>query len=244
MEWFANWFDSEYYHILYQHRNDDEAHFFIDNLIRKYQPEKDAVMLDLACGKGRHSIYLANKGFDVTGLDLSEQSIAHASKSSHEKLNFYVHDMRRKFRSNYYDIIFNFFTSFGYFSKELDHHLTLDAISNGLQPKGIFVMDFINAIKAENNLVKAESKELNGIVFNIKRKVEKGTIIKSISFSDKGKSYNFEERVRGFKLHEMARMFRKHNLELMDIYGDYDLTPFNAFDSSRMILIARKIINH
>ncbi len=240
MEWFAEWFDSEYYHILYQHRNDDEARFFIDNLIEKYQPEKNSIVLDLACGKGRHSVYLNEKGLEVTGLDLSEQSIAHASRFSNDTLEFFVHDMRRKFRSNYYDVIFNFFTSFGYFSKNLDHHLTLDAVSNGLKKKGLFVMDFMNAEKAKKNLVKKESKEINNIRFDISRKVERGTIIKKIHFKDKGKDFNFEERVRGFKLHEMARMFRKHGLELKNIYGHYDLTPFDIFHSDRMILVAEK----
>ncbi len=240
MEWFANWFDSEYYHILYQHRNDNEARFFIDNLIRQFNPEDKSIMMDLACGKGRHSIYLAEKGYDVTGLDLSEQSIAHASKSSHDHLHFYVHDMRRKFRSNYYDFIFNFFTSFGYFSKEIDHNLTLDAISNGLKSNGIFVMDFINAVKAENNLIHKETKKVQDITFNIRRKVEKGNIIKNIQFTDQGKEFHFQESVRGFRIYEMTRMFRKHGMDILHIYGDYDLTPFDVATSNRMILISQK----
>ena len=240
MEWFAHWFDSPYYHILYQNRNDNEARFFIDNLMKQFTPSDKSVMLDLACGKGRHSIYLAEKGYDVTGLDLSEQSIAHASLSAHEHLNFYVHDMRRKFRSNYYDYIFNFFTSFGYFSKEIDHDLTLNAISNGLKPNGIFVMDFINAVKAENNLVYTETKNIQDITFNIRRKIEKGNITKSIQFTDKGKDYNFKESVKGFRIYDMARMFRKHGMDVIHIYGDYDLSPFDVATSNRMILIAQK----
>lgn len=240
MEWFSSWFDSEYYHILYQNRNDDEAHFFIDNLMKKFNPEPQSTMLDLACGKGRHSIYLAGKGYDVTGVDLSQQSIAHASKSAHDFLHFYVHDMRRKFRSNYYHYIFNFFTSFGYFSKEMDHYLTLDAMKNGLKKDGFLIMDFMNAHKAKNNLVTKEEKTLNNIRFNINRKVEKGVIIKSIAFEDKGKSFHFEERVRGFNLSEMFRMFRKSGLEIMEVYGDYDLSKYDVFNSNRMILIAKK----
>lgn len=241
MEWFSTWFDSKYYHILYQDRNDDEAHFFINNLINNYQPKKNATMLDLACGKGRHSIYLANKGYDVTGVDLSEQSIIHASDFSNEKLNFYVHDMRRSFRSNYYDYIFNFFTSFGYFSKELDNYLTLNAISAGLKSDGYFVMDFMNAEKSISHLVAKEEKILNDIQFNISREVIKGTIVKTIQFSDEGKDFYFEERVRGFKLYEMARMFRKCGLEILDIYGDYDLSRYDVKESNRMILVAKKV---
>ncbi len=240
MEWFAHWFDSEYYHILYQHRNDQEAQFFIDNVLATYPQEKNSTMLDLACGKGRHSIYLSKKGFDVTGVDLSEQSIAHASQFQQDHLHFFVHDMRRKFRSNYFDVIFNFFTSFGYFSKEIEHHLTLEGMSYGLKKNGLLVIDFMNAIKAEKNLVKKETKEIKNITFNIKRKVEKKYIVKSIAFSDKGKDFYFEERVRGFRLYEIARMFRKHGLDLLQVYGDYDLSPFEPEQSNRMILVAQK----
>ncbi len=240
MEWFSTWFDSQYYHILYQHRNDDEAHFFINNLIQKYKPTPSSTMLDLACGKGRHSIYLASKNFDVTGVDLSEQSILHASKSSHDRLHFYVHDMRKNFRSNYYNFIFSFFTSFGYFENERDNDATLNAIRRGLKPNGIFVMDFMNADKVIQNLVTEEKKTIQDITFNIERKFEQGKIIKSIQFSDKGKDYFFEEKVRGFQLYELSRLFRKCQLNIIDIYGDYDLSSFDIKTSNRLILVAQK----
>ncbi len=243
MEWFSSWFDSKYYHILYQHRNDEEAHLFIDSLIEKYQPSIDAKMLDLACGKGRHSIYLANKGFDVTGVDLSKESIEHASQYAHDRLRFHVHDMREQLQPKQFNFIFNFFTSFGYFSKEQDHHDTLSAIRTGLKDDGLLVMDFMNGHKAIQNLVPEEKKTIQGITFNITREVTNGVIVKTIQFEDGGHSYSFEERVRAFNLSEMARMFRKNGLELMDVYGDYELGAFNIFDSGRMIMVC-KLLGH
>ena len=61
MSWFESWFDSKYYHILYQNRDDNEAKYFIDNLLDAFHFKKGARLLDLACGKGRHSIYLNSK---------------------------------------------------------------------------------------------------------------------------------------------------------------------------------------
>ena len=61
-KWFENWFDSPYYHILYQNRNDDEAKFFIDNLCAYLKPSLNDTLLDVACGRGRHAIYLNKKG--------------------------------------------------------------------------------------------------------------------------------------------------------------------------------------
>ena len=55
-EWFASWFDSPYYHLLYQHRDDNEAKQFIGHLTEALDLPQGAKVLDLACGKGRHSI--------------------------------------------------------------------------------------------------------------------------------------------------------------------------------------------
>ena len=110
--WFKDWFNSSYYHQLYFNRDDREAEAFINKLIDHLQPSGDAKMLDVACGKGRHAMQLAEKGFDVTGIDLSEESIEEALRSENDRLHFYRHDMRHPFWINYYDYTFNFFTSF------------------------------------------------------------------------------------------------------------------------------------
>jgi 2-polyprenyl-3-methyl-5-hydroxy-6-metoxy-1,4-benzoquinol methylase len=78
MTWFKDWFNSPYYHQLYFNRDDKEAAAFIDKLINYLKPVPGSYMLDVACGKGRHSIQLASKGFDVTGIDLSDDSINEA----------------------------------------------------------------------------------------------------------------------------------------------------------------------
>ena len=68
--WFREWFDSPYYHLLYTNRNDEEAARFIDALLAFLKPSPGSRMLDVASGRGRHSRYLESKGFDVTGIDL------------------------------------------------------------------------------------------------------------------------------------------------------------------------------
>ena len=73
--WFVSWFDSIHYHNLYAYRDDSEAAGFIDELIQYLGPVNGSSMLDVGCGAGRHSIYLASKGFRVTGIDLSAGSI-------------------------------------------------------------------------------------------------------------------------------------------------------------------------
>ena len=140
--WFKDWFNSPFYHQLYAHRDETEAADFIDKLITHLQPKAGARMLDVACGKGRHSMQLAANGFDVTGIDLSKESIAAALLNEGENLHFYEHDMRLPFWINYFDIAFNFFTSFGYFKTQREHDNAIRTIATALKPGGIFVMDF------------------------------------------------------------------------------------------------------
>ena len=109
-EWFSSWFDTPYYHTLYKHRDYNEAALFIDNITQFLKLKSDSVCWDLCCGKGRHSVYLNKKHYQVIGTDLSEQSIVEANKDASNTLEFYTHDMRRLFRTNYFDCIFNLFT--------------------------------------------------------------------------------------------------------------------------------------
>ena len=240
-EWYECWFDSPYYHQLYSSRDYSEAELFIDNLVALLKPEKDSRFLDLACGKGRHSIYLNEKGFDVTGIDLSPQSIEFAKRSENENLHFYVHDMRKLFRTNYFDLVLNLFTSFGYFESERDDNAVINSAYKALKPNGTFVMDFMNAKKVVEELIAEETKTINDICFTINKKIEKGFIVKQIRFSDKGKDHLFEERVKTLTLTDFEKYFEANKLKIVNLRGNYKLEEFNEKTSDRLIIIAQKV---
>ncbi|MCC9165446.1 class I SAM-dependent methyltransferase [Pontibacter harenae] len=236
-EWFSAWFNSPYYHILYKNRNAQEAQLFIDNLLAYIQPDPSYKVLDLACGRGRHSVYLNQKGCDVTGLDLSASSIKHAKQFEKDRLHFEVHDMRAVYKPEYFDLVVNLYTSFGYFESEVENIVALSSTAKAVKPGGKLVIDFMNTSKTIAKLVPHEEKEINGITFRINRKLEAGFIVKDILFSDKGKNYEFEERVRVLREKNFRRYFRMAQLELVDMFGDYNLKPYHAENSDRMIFI-------
>ena len=126
-----NWFDSDYYHILYSNRDLKEAEHFIKILVNHLKIKKGSKILDLACGKGRHSIYLNKKGFDVTGYDNSEKSIEKAKKFKNNLLRFKRKEMTEEYEGSF-DFIFNLFTSFGYISENHNiNTLTIYILRNG-----------------------------------------------------------------------------------------------------------------
>jgi SAM-dependent methyltransferase len=234
--WFSTWFDSPYYHILYKNRNEEEAQVFMDNITNYLNMPENGSILDLACGKGRHSIYLNKLGYQVTGVDLSENSIAIANESSNESLRFKTHDMREPMNETY-DAVFNLFTSFGYFDTYEDNIKTLKAIKDSINEYGFGVIDFFNADFIIENLVAEETKEIDGITFNIKRFVENKKIIKEIRFEDKGETYNFTEKVSAFTLSDFESMMEEAGIFLLEIFGDYKLRKFYKTQSERLIMI-------
>lgn len=239
-EWFSKWFDSPYYHILYKDRDHSEAQLFMDRLLAYLHPKPTDKILDLACGKGRHSVYLNQKGYDVTGLDLSEQSIAYAKQFENPRLNFAVHDMRQVYKPEHFDFILNLFTSFGYFDNETENVVALQATSESLKHGGKLVIDFMNTNKVIEHLVTHEEKTVLGIDFSITRKLENDFIVKSIVFEDQGQQYKFEERVRALREEDFLDYFRMINLRLVDVFGNYSLSPFNRSESDRMIFVLKK----
>ncbi|MGZ4118041.1 MAG: class I SAM-dependent methyltransferase, partial [Bacteroidia bacterium] len=226
--------------LLYKNRDYSEAELFIDNLLSFLKPEQGARFLDIGCGKGRHSIYLNKKGFDVTGIDLAENSISCAKQSENEHLHFYVHDMRKIFRTNYFDYAVNLFTSFGYFENNRDNNTTISTIQKSLKPKGIFILDFMNAKKVISYLNYQEIKTIEGIEFKITKKVENNFIIKQIQFTDKGKEYNFKEFVKALTLADFEGYFSANKFKILHLLGNYQLDVFDENTSDRLIIIAEK----
>ena len=254
-EWFASWFDSPYYHILYHNHNEQSAKDFIDNLFQKLTPQYAMLkptsaykILDLACGKGRHSRYMASKGFDVTGTDLSENSIRFARQFESENLSFFQYDMRKHFRINYFDYIFNIFTSFGYFDNDSDNLTALKCVHDGLKDDGTFILDYFNAHWVRQTMVPQYIQTAADIDFHITKHIEDGHIYKTISFevaenkprSPEKTKYHFQEKVRLFSLNEFEQLFKKAGLKIIEKYGDYQLNPFDEQTSNRLIIRAIK----
>ena len=234
--WFTSWFDTPFYHILYKDRDDTEAHAFMDTLSGYLNIPEHGTILDLACGKGRHARYLNKIGYDVTGVDLSENSIEYAKQFENHRLHFDVHNMCKPYQKEF-DAVFNLFTSFGYFDDDADNLNTIKAIKAELNEFGFGVIDFMNSEFVIDNLVPEEVKTVDSIDFHLKRYVEDGYIIKDITFTTDDRVYNFQERVRGFTLSDFELFFEQAGVYLLDVFGDYKLNKFNAKTSERLVMI-------
>ncbi len=242
--WFKDWFNSPYYHQLYFKRDEAEAANFINKIIEHLQPSPDSFMLDIACGKGRHSIQLASKGFDVTGIDLSMDSIAEAKESENEHLHFFVHDMRLPFWINYFDYAFNFFTSFGYFNTRREHDNSIRTIAQSLKGNGVFVIDYLNVHYAEDHQVHKSEIEVEGVNYYITKWFDEDHFYKKIVVEDDALDQPIvhQEKVAKFSLGDFTEMLAYHQMQVQEVFGDYNFNNYDVKKSPRMIIVAKKLV--
>lgn len=238
-EWFRDWFASKYYDILYNYRNAKEAEIFLSALIHKLKLPKTASILDLACGKGRHSIFLHSLGYSVTGVDLSCNSIDFANKWSDDDLSFQTADMRFLDLGEKFDCVMNLFTSFGYFDRIEDNNKVIQRVKEHLNPNGIFVLDYFNSSKVIRDKEEKYSLNRENIHFNIHKFIQDDFVIKHIQVDDEGKIENFQERVQLLKAEQLEEMLIQNGLTPFARYGDYALGEFISGESERLIIIAR-----
>lgn len=240
--WFIDWFNSPYYHTLYKHRDDEEAMRFIRALIKQLNPAPGSKMLDVACGKGRHSKVLADLGYNVTGIDLSIESIEEAKKSEADNLHFFQHDMRLPFWINYFDYAFNFFTSFGYFKTLREHENAIRTIAQSMHAQGVFVMDYLNVHYAEDNLVHRFEKEIEGVNYFITKWFDETHFYKKIQVEDEAlaEPLVYTEKVAKFSLGDFTEMFAYQGLQIQEVFGDYNFAGYDVNKSPRLLMIAKK----
>ena len=219
--WFETWFASPYYAILYAHRDDKEAELFIDNILKYLPLNNQAKILDIACGEGRHAAYIASKGYDVQGIDLSERSISIAKAKEHQNLKFSVEDMRTVVKANHFDVVFNCFTSFGYFDTQSENKLVANAFAAQLKEGAYLIFDFLNVHKTIKNLVERESKTIEV------EDPQQGNLV-------------FHEKVAALDKERIAQFFIQAGLHQMSVFGNYRLDAFKEEESDRLIYIFKK----
>lgn len=246
-EWFAKWFDTKEYHILYGDRDDNEAGELVERLHEKYGLGLTNI-LDAGCGAGRHVLAWSKLAYTVKGFDLSPESIEIAKTKSRKldlSAEFKILDMRsllavKEWRGAF-DLVTNLFTSFGYFENKEDHENVVRGFAHALCPGGMLVMDYLNVNYSQKNMVPEETIEKGAHVFTIKRRLFDGYFQKSISYFDEtGGRQTHIEQVRAWTSTELIELLLNFGLRVDNVYGDYELGE-HTDDSPRCILVATKL---
>jgi len=239
-EWFEDWFSSPYYDLLYSHRDENEAALFLNQLLLRLPLQPGILVWDLACGKGRHAKFLADKGFNVIGTDLSEPFIRYANQFKREGLEFLRQDMRSAPPRNDFDIVLNLFTAFGYFNDQADDLLVLQQIYQSLNPGGILVLDYLNIQFALKHLIPIEIIQQNGLEIKINRAHEGNRITKRIDIEDSGVTHHYQESIHCLYEQDFLKLFAETNFRVLECWGNYESKPFEVSTAERMVWIVQK----
>lgn len=244
-EWYERSFGEDYL-LVYRHRDTQGAREEVDHMINWLKLPKEARVLDLCCGMGRHSMALVEAGFEVTGVDLSEVLLREARKNDPEQhVTWLQADMRKLPLAGGFDAVVNLFSSFGYFEEDQEHIQVLREIKRILKPTGRFIIDYLNPSYVEDHLV-PESERMDGNQRIVERRtIKDGYVMKKIWItqvdngegSPQGETREYLERIKLYTAEQFTDMLGEAGLILERIYGNHTGERYDSARSSRMILL-------
>jgi SAM-dependent methyltransferase len=149
-DWYDGFFEEEWLDEIGLHVRDERTRKEIDFVLERLELAPGARVLDVACGHGRHSLELARRGFDVTGVDLSPRAIAFAREAAEREAlsaTFLERDARDVGFESEFEAAINLFTSaLGYFDEEAENQRVVDGVARALRTGGSFLVDTINLL--------------------------------------------------------------------------------------------------
>ena len=239
-EWFKDWFASEDYLKVYNHRDFKDAQNLSDLIINTINPQPKDFILDAACGAGRHGLYLVSKGFRVIGFDLSKTLLLKAyneAKKNGISPDFIQADIRQIYFKQKFFAVLNLFTSFGYFETDVENFLFVKHSAGFLKENGYYILDYFNKNYLEQNLIPESKRSIENTDITETRKIDNGRVLKKIKLVKGSNSNEFFESVRLYDTEYIVDQFAKYGFKVFRIYGDYYGSDFNKASSPRLIIV-------
>lgn len=218
----------------------------VDGIVVLLNLASGARILDLACGTGRIAIPLAQRGFEVTGLDLSTELLARAkdeAANAGAEVRWIHSDMRAITFQNEFDAVINIFTSFGYLESETEDAKVLRAVHDALKPGGAFLLEFANRDYRMRHFQAAGIDRLgDGAIalheaeFDLRSSRHK---VRVTVIERDGRRLESGFSVRMYTLTELVRMIEGSGLTVESCYGGLDGSDL-TLDSRRVVILSRK----
>ena len=242
-EWYKDWFNTDEYLLVYKHRDRSEAEILKNLVLKNVEREKVKLVLDMACGSGRHAISFAQAGFDVTAIDLSE-NLLNVAKSNAEKekvnVDFILSDIRKFNPEKKFDLVLNLFTSLGYFEKDEENGEVIQKAFELMNSGGWFVLDYFNKNYILNNLIPITVENIAGKRITQTREIKNNRVEKNIIIRNGEKESHYLESVRLYSKDEVIKILERTGFEILKIFGDFDGSKFDANNSPRLIVFSKK----
>jgi SAM-dependent methyltransferase len=246
MPWYQEFAGADYLRIYSPFLPPERSAREVANIIKLLNLAPSSSILDLCCGHGRHTIPLAQQGYHMTGLDLSQFFLQRAQADAETrgvKARWIQSDMRQIPFDNEFDAIINIFTSFGYLENEEEDLQVLRQVQQALKPGGLFLLETIyqvrvvrtfsphGIIRYDDGLIVLEERRLN-------LSESRNEISITMIYPD-GRRARHKQSIRVYTLTELRRMLKSVGIEVQAYYGDLDGGVLSV--DSRMVLLGRKM---
>lgn len=133
---------SAYYDLLYKDKDYKGEADYINEIIRKYSKKNCKTILDIGCGTGKHLKCFKDAGFDVSGVDLSENMIAEAKILLNQNKNLECCKASDFHLNKKFDVIVSLFHVMSYQAENLELENVFKNVHNHLEDGGVFIFDF------------------------------------------------------------------------------------------------------
>ncbi len=245
-DWFEKWFNEDYDLLYGEKRTDKQAIEQVKGLIDRIATNvclEEEVVLDAACGNGRHFQALQELGYQSHGFDLSSWLLNKAQNRFRVNSSLVRADMRSlPYLPGSFKLICSFFSSFGYFIDANDDQKVISEMSRVMKNGGIYFLDLMNPHYIKSSIVSFDTKELSGMTVRQERYLQGNLICKDIIMSlASGGEKRFHERVRLWELDEIVSLAAQNDFKLLNVYGDEFYDDFKPESSPRMSLVLQKL---
>ncbi|MCZ6792646.1 MAG: class I SAM-dependent methyltransferase [Planctomycetota bacterium] len=247
--WFRRHFNEDYL-VLYSGRSQEQAEREVGFIVGQLEVRRQESVLDLCCGFGRHLRAFRRRGIRAVGVDLSAALLTVARERLDTEL-VCADMLQLPFRGGTrgsggtrgFEVLVNFFTSFGYFESRSDNHRAASEMARVLRPGGRFSLDLMNRDRTLRELAPRTKRRSGQFEIHEERSHdrERDRIDKRIVLHDtrSGDVKKYFESVQLYGEEEISRLLCEVGLEVTEVFGDFADVPFDA-DSPRMIVTGRR----
>lgn len=247
MQWWEDIYNRQIYFDLYEEADTRLAEKEVQQVVTLLHPPDQASILDLCCGYGRHSMQLAQRGFQVTGVDISEKQIQHArevASKAHTQLDFHVADARKLNFQGAFDLVLNMFVSFGFFKEENENKEMLQGVFRALKPGGKLLLDFWNREKEIRDFKPIACEKIKDVIILKEWRFDalagrlhwKNTVI----FPD-GKRESWNHSIRAYTVAELKALVEEVGLKFEAVFGSLAGEEYTIDSPAAIIIAARPL---
>jgi SAM-dependent methyltransferase len=238
--WYESFFEADEWVLLATTRDAERTELEVDFVASQIRPA--GRVLDVPCGTGRVAVPLAERGFTVAGLDISEAVLA-VARGAGPAIDFRQGDMRElPWPDESFDAVLNLWTAFGYFETQAEDERVLSEIARVLVPGGVFVLDTVNQAALVRGFRPQAWDELeDGTVLLQQHRYDliTGRSQALWTFLQEGRRRELSFDHRLYTTPEYVELLRRAWLEATAFFGAADGSEL-TWDTWRQIVVAHK----